>query len=146
MTCSRLKNATNSLCSGFFVRILKSHFFSLMCLESFLFMWEIVGTRFWQNDVKLFPMGYSTETYVEMIGMWAWCNHHREHFELVYSFVKIKVVLMKNGGQKWIIYKDCIAFNWVNYINLSNESLWILISCIFLMFYPFTHVHFDHID
>uniref|UniRef100_A0A0D3CCC8 Uncharacterized protein n=1 Tax=Brassica oleracea var. oleracea TaxID=109376 RepID=A0A0D3CCC8_BRAOL len=28
----------------------------------------------------------------------------------------------------------------------SDEYLRRLISCIFLLFYPFTHVHFDHID
>jgi len=47
----------------------------------------------WTN----FPMGFSTETSVGRTGTWARCNRHREHYELVYLVVKIRVVL----NEKW---------------------------------------------
>uniref|UniRef100_A0A0D3ADF4 DUF3700 domain-containing protein n=1 Tax=Brassica oleracea var. oleracea TaxID=109376 RepID=A0A0D3ADF4_BRAOL len=42
-------------------------------------------------------MGFSTETSVGRTGTWARCNRHREHYELVYLVVKIRVVL----NEKW---------------------------------------------
>lgn len=41
----------------------------------------------WTN----FPMSFSTDTSVGRTGTWARCN--REHYELMYLFVKIGIVL-----------------------------------------------------
>ena len=53
---------------------------------------------FWQSGVDHFSMGFSTETSVGKTGIWARCNRHHEHYELVYLIVKIQVILK----EKWI--------------------------------------------
>lgn len=42
-------------------------------------------------------MGFSTEMCIGKTGIWARCNRHREHYELVYLLIKIRVVL----NDKW---------------------------------------------
>ena len=51
----------------------------------------------------IFPMDFPTETSVGMIRVWARCNRHREHYELVYLLVKIEVGLNK----KWRFNVGC---------------------------------------
>ncbi|KAJ4913365.1 Uncharacterized protein Rs2_07986 [Raphanus sativus] len=81
-------------------------------------------------------MGFSTETSVGKTGTWARCNRHREHYELVYLLVKIRVVLNEKWrsklypGTHYVIEPS----HYGTYFELRKEIISRLCSCFILLF------------